>query len=256
MHISNTNQIRPSAIRTRMDDVYVVQLVSTGPQGTPRDTVAEVAVCRMFADGSDYDTVYNEGVALDPRDLGKEPLDYMLANHGMEPEDLYGGIPEDDVSRRLQEVLEGRDCTSYNVGNVFGRYLAFEPWDLTGEVTLLPSICARLPADLKGPVQDEASLIRKAYVSLCPEDPAGVGDGMRAIHLAQMATSVLMFLRGRGLFRSGMQAHDDVAQEQVHQRCQVDDRVDHEERDREEPGYAGDDEQQRDGGGEEQQPSE
>lgn len=184
-----------------MDDVYVVEVACTGPKGVPDDAVAEIAVCRVLADGSDFDTVYNDGIALDPLDLGKGPLDYMQENYGILPEELYAGSDIGRVVSDFQAVTFGRDCTSYDVGSVFGRHLSFEPWDATGNLTLLPSISVRLPRELRGPPRDEHVLIRRAYEALCPGDPAEVGDGMRALHLAQMASSVLMALRSRGLYR-------------------------------------------------------
>ncbi len=183
-----------------MDEVYVVEIAATGPKGAPNDSVAEVAVCRMDADGRDYDTVFSDSVALDPRDLGKESLDYLTDCYGIDPQDLYTGEDAKRVASRLQNVIYGRECTSYNVGNVFGKYLSFEPWDCTRELTILPSISMRLDRELKGTPEDEHELIRKAYDRLCPGDPACVGEGRRAIHLAQMATSVLMVLRTEGWF--------------------------------------------------------
>ena len=182
-----------------MDDAYVVQVAVTGPRGFPNDSVAEIAVCRVLADGSDFETVYCDGVFLDPRDLGKEPLDYMEGAYGIEPEDLYAGSPRERVVSDFQRIVFGRECTSYNVGAVFGKHLSYEPWNATGNVTLLPSISVRLPQELRGPKEEEHLLIRAAYDALCPGDPAEVGDGRRAIHLAQMSASVLAALRRDGL---------------------------------------------------------
>lgn len=178
----------------------VVEIASTGPAGYPADQVAEVAVCRI--EGTDFVTVYDDVVALDPLDLGKEPLDYMSEQYGIDVEDLYMGMPIDDVVSHVQDVLFGNECTSYDVGNVFGRYLSFEPWDATGNSELLPSLCARLPRELKGRPWEEHVKLREAYESLCPGDPADVGDGMHAGHLAQMASSVLLALREQGLYRA------------------------------------------------------
>lgn len=183
-----------------MDDVYVVEIATTGPKGMPKDTVAEVAVCRMLADGSDFDTVYDNLIMMDPRDLGKEGLDYLSENYGILPEELYAGESLDRVVSDLQKAVYGRECTAYNVGAVFGKYLNYEPWDCTRELTLLPSISMRLERELKGPPENEHELIRAAYTKLCPGDPACVGEGRRAVHLAQMATSVLMCLRRDGWF--------------------------------------------------------
>lgn len=182
-----------------MDDVYVVQIASTGPKGMPSEAVAEIAVCRMLADGSDFDTILSETVSIDPLDLGKDSLDWLSSSYGINPEDLYAGEDRDVVVKRVQEALYGKECTSYNVNNVFGKYLCFEPWDCTGELTLLPSVSGRLPAELRGPAEREHELIRLAYDSLCPGDPACVGKGSRAIQLAQMSASVMMALRTRGL---------------------------------------------------------
>lgn len=182
-----------------MDDVYVVELATTGPLGYPKDTVAEIAVCRMFSDGSDFETVYNDGVALDPMDLGKPSLDYMEENYGIEPEDLYAGSDADRVASDIQKIIFGKDCTAYNVGNVFGKYLSFEPWDCARNLTVMPSISIRLPPEFKGSPENEHILIRNAYRQICPGDPAEVGDGKRAIHLAQMAASILSTLRRNGL---------------------------------------------------------
>lgn len=183
-----------------MDEVYVTELVTTGNAGYPKDEVVEIAVCRMLADGSDFDLVYNDAVQLDPRDLGKDALDFLLSDCGMEPEELYAGEDQAEVARRLKDVLYGKECTAYNVGNVYGKYLCFEPWDMTRNATLLPSISMRLDPELKGPPEREHDLIVKAYETLCPGDPAQVGGGRRAIHLAQMAVSVLMGLRREGWF--------------------------------------------------------
>lgn len=218
-----------------MDDVYVVEVASTGPAGIPNDEVAEIAVCRVFSDGSDFDTVYNDGVALDPRDLGKEPLDFMHENFGIEPEDLYGGSPRERVASDFQKVVFGKECTSYNVGAVFGRYLSFEPWDSTRNLTLLPSISVRMPSDLRGPPDREHVLIKEAYDRLCPGDPVMIGGGRRAIHLAQMSASVLAVLRREGLFRSEPHLHDRDAEDDVGERYQVHDRVEDVERDRYHP---------------------
>lgn len=180
----------------------MVEIATTGPSGYPRDTVSEIAICRMLPDGSDFETVYNDGVALDPRDVGKASLDYMEESYGIVPEDLYAGSDIARVASDVQKIIFGKDCTAYNIGNVFGKYLSFEPWNCARNVTMLPSISVRLPSDLKGAPESEHILIRNAYESICPGDPAMVGEGRRAIHLVQMAASVLIALRRNGLARS------------------------------------------------------
>ena len=90
-----------------MDDVYVVEVAVTGPKGAPKDRVAEVAVCRVLSDGSDFETVYNDSVALDPLDLGKEPLDYMEANYGITPEH-FSALAENAMTSMKRVFLNDR----------------------------------------------------------------------------------------------------------------------------------------------------
>lgn len=184
-----------------MEEFYVVELALTGPKGAPKDGVAEIAVCRVLADGSDFETVYNDGIALDPLDLGKEPLDYMESNYGILPEELYEGSPEDRVVSDFQKLVFGKECTAYSVGNVFGKHLNYEPWDATRNLTLLPSLSVRLPPEYKGTPEEEHLQIRRAYEALCPGDPAGVGAGGHAVDLAQMAASIGARLRRDGMYR-------------------------------------------------------
>ena len=182
-----------------MDDVYIVEIASTGNDGMPKDTVAEVAVCRMFSDGSDFETVYYGRIALDPRDLGKESLDHLATVYGIEPEGLYMGDPEEMVVKGLQDAFFGKECTSFDVNFTFGRFLCFEPWDTTGELTLLPSYSVRLDRDLRNPPEGEYA-IPYAYSRMCPDDPAGVGEGRTALDLAQMSASMMCVLRRNGFF--------------------------------------------------------
>ena len=86
-----------------MDEVYVVEVSTTGPKGAPADAVAQIAVCRMLPDGSDFDTVYDATVAMDPKDLGKESLDHLSGCFGINPEDLYLG---EDLNRVVGDVQE------------------------------------------------------------------------------------------------------------------------------------------------------
>ena len=182
-----------------MDDVYIVEIAATGPRGMPNDTVAQVAVCRMYADGSDYDTVFEGHLALDPKDLGKDSLDFLESEYGITAEDLYAGDDPKTVVERFQSLVFGRECTSYDVKWTFGKFLCFEPWDTTRELTLLPSYSVRLDRSIREP-EEGKNPIRKAYEATCPGDPLSVGPGNGAFELAQMSAGVMMELRKAGYF--------------------------------------------------------
>lgn len=182
-----------------MDEVYVVEIVPTGARGMPYDAVAEVGVCRMFPEGNDYETVFDGRVSMDPLDIGKDSLDFLSDEFGIGASDLYMGDDRDSVVKGLQDRIFGRECTSFDVRFTFGKFLCFEPWDTTRELTLLPSYSIRLPTEVRNPPEGKSPL-EYAYEKFCPGDPANVGESRHAVDLAQISVSLMMLLRREGLF--------------------------------------------------------
>ena len=189
-----------------MVDIHVVEIAATGARGMPADAVAEVAVCLLPADGSEFETVFWGRVALDPLDIGKEALDHLESEYGITAESLYAGDPEEEVSKCFQEAIYGRECCSYDVGFTFGRFLSFEPWDTAREVEVLPSYHLMLPDTVKG--DSVASSISAAYSAMFPDDDAGILGEQGALKLAQMSASIVQRLREEGLYRSFMRIID------------------------------------------------
>ncbi|MBE6528618.1 MAG: hypothetical protein E7Z64_05600 [Thermoplasmata archaeon] len=175
-----------------MDDVYIVECAVTGPSGFPADRVVEVAVCRMFKDGTDFDTIYDSFIFADPLDLGKDSLDYLQDNYGITAETLYSAPSESEVVKEVLAKLKDKECTSFNVNFTFGRFLCVEPWDLNGELTLFPSIASRLPMEY-------SKTLRDAYDYVTPGNPMDV-KGDTAMDRCLMSTSIMMKLRQTGYF--------------------------------------------------------
>jgi len=189
-----------------MDDLYVVEIAATGTKGLPADAVAEVAVCRLPGDGSEFETVFWGRVMLDPLDIGKEALDHLESVYGITAESLYAGDPEEEVSKGLQEAIYGKECCSYDVGFTFGRFLSFEPWDTAREVEVMPSYHLMLPDTVKG--DSAASSIAAAYDAMFPGDDAGILEESGALRLAQMSAAIVQRLREEGLYRTLMRMTD------------------------------------------------
>jgi hypothetical protein len=189
-----------------MDDLYVVEIAATGAKGLPADAVAEVAVCRLPGDGSEFETVFWGRVMLDPLDIGKEALDHLESVYGITAESLYAGDPEEEVSKGLQEAIYGKECCSYDVGFTFGRFLSFEPWDTAREVEVMPSYHLMLPDTVKG--DSAASSIAAAYDAMFPGDDAGILEESGALRLAQMSAAIVQRLREEGLYRTLMRMTD------------------------------------------------
>jgi hypothetical protein len=184
-----------------VSELYAVEINGDGDAGYPHNVVAEIGICRVDLGSEDFDTVYHDVVRLDPLDIGKASLDWISAASGMDARELYFGSPAVEIAAHVRDVLAGGDVACFDIGEVFGKYLLYEPWDLTHEVSVMPSVSLRIPRNAI-PVQGTMlnDRIGYAYSVLCPGDPAGVGKGRRALHLAQMTSEIIIMLRSHGLY--------------------------------------------------------
>ena len=189
---------------TGMDEVYVVDVSTTGGFGFPRDAVFQVAVCRVERGKEDFETVLSRNVGMDPMDVGKDSLDYMTEAYGLGADVLYAGDPLIEVVGNVRECLRGKECTAFDVGTVFGRFLCVEPWDLNGTMSILPAVSLRLPKELRGSPSN-------AYSAMYPDDRFCIGDGREATDRASMTSAVLIRLMELGLYRSVTVEHDGPA---------------------------------------------
>ena len=180
-----------------MDEVYIVEVAVTGESGFPKDAVVQIAICRMEADGSDYDTVYEDNIALDPKDVGHDALTRLEEVYGITAEILYMGEDRSEVISRVTSILKGHDCASFSK-MTFSKFLCYEPWDLNCEVTFLPAISLLIPRDMLG--DTDPNSLHNVYGRLCPGDPAGVGEGRSAMDMAQMSACVAMAMRRKGFY--------------------------------------------------------
>lgn len=181
--------------------IYVVETITSGAQGYPYDEVLAIGVCAVDLETGDFDSVYDAVIQKEPKYLGKVKLDYAEA-HGLNVAQLYTGIPEAQVAKEFKEVIRGKYVTSYDIRQEFTRYLTNAPWDITLEATIMPSISNRQPISFrcKDP-EDEPDIICKAYRRMFKrQDPANVGRNRGALELAQMASCIMMNLRGRGKY--------------------------------------------------------
>ncbi|MCL2148100.1 MAG: hypothetical protein FWH47_02025 [Methanomassiliicoccaceae archaeon] len=183
------------------DEIFVVQALATGPDGFPYDEIADLAICRVDLDRGEYRTVYHNVIYYDPKRLGKKKLDYLLGICGLSAEEIYAGDPEEKVAEDVASIIDGKDIAAFDGKQEFGRYMTFDPWDITYRSSVMPSVSSKMPISLKcrSPA-DEPVTIRKAYRRLLKGDPACVGTGRRAIHLAQMTSELMIYMRGKGKY--------------------------------------------------------
>ncbi|AIZ56561.1 hypothetical protein Mpt1_c06760 [Candidatus Methanoplasma termitum] len=183
------------------DDIFVIQALPTGPDGYPYDEIADIAICKVDLKSGTYQTVYHNIISYDPKQLGKKKLDYLAAVGKIYAEDLYAGDPEKKVTGEVSQMIEGNNVAAYDGKHEFGRYMTYGNWGLTHRTSIMPSVSAKMPISLKCRFpSDEPITIRKAYRRLLRNDPACIGTGRRAIHLAQMTSELMIHMRGKGKY--------------------------------------------------------
>lgn len=175
-------------------DVCVVQVVSDGPEGFPKDEVADIGICGIDLDTMEAESIYSMFISYDDTILTDEKKEY-LAGNGISVDELKKGAPIGTVCADVKRLLSGRSAASFDIRNVFYRYMVNEPWDLTREVFVMPSVCSRLPRSLNLSPTEENLAIRNAYHAMFSDDIMDVGDGKRALDHALMSSAILMELR-------------------------------------------------------------
>jgi len=177
-------------------EVYVIQVISDGPMGFPDDEIVQIGITAVDIGHSDVESVYLSTILSDPDQLSEEKKDYLRTYTSLSDDDLRKGIPLDEVYKEVKSLLFGSDATSFNITNTFTKYLINEPWDLTHEVTIMPSVGSRLPSDLySADASKEKGSIIEAYNRIFPDDPNGIGSAETALDLALRTSYILLFLR-------------------------------------------------------------
>lgn len=181
--------------------MYVIEVNADGDKGYPDNIVVEVGVCKVDLDRMDFDSIYNDIILLNPVDMGKTSLDWLTDTAGIDVRELYLGTPQEEVVSNVKELLKGNEVACFDVGVTFGRFLLYEPWDFTKEITVMSSISSRIPSNASPIVKTNLQeRIGYAYSKLCPDDLANIGKGRRALHLAQMTSEIVIKLRKNGLY--------------------------------------------------------
>jgi len=181
-------------------DVCVLELNTSGPKGFPDDEVVEIGICGVDLTGMSTENLYFARIRYDTSSWSEEKKEYTK-RWGITLCDIENGVPADTVCREVKRILQGRSVASYDIRNVFYRYMVNEPWDLTKEVTTMPSVSSRLPASHRRNVpSDENVHIRNSYSRMFGDDPMNVGNGKSALDAALMTSAILIELRKSGRY--------------------------------------------------------
>lgn len=184
------------------EDLFVVQVISTGPDGYPRDGVAEVGIASVDLSSGEVRSVYQNRVRHGPGALDEAKVQYLEENSCLRPSDLADADPADVVAAEVRNILKGRTVTSFDVANVFLRYMIPNPWDITHEFSIMPAVSSRMPYSLKcrSPSEENRAIV-KAYSSVFgDEGPLGKPKSVTALDLSLMTAYLTHHLRRQGRY--------------------------------------------------------
>ena len=183
-----------------MSEITVVQVITGGDRGFPYDSIVQIGYITVDTGTRELGGGELVTIRSDRDDWPQKVREYV--GDRITDEELADGLEKDDAVAKVKKDLKGRDATSFEISNTFGRYLSFEPWDLTLETSILPSISFRMPSTVRGMDTSRENLfIDRAYTRYLPDDPLGLGGSRRnALDYARESAMLLLFLREKGLY--------------------------------------------------------
>lgn len=180
------------------EEVFVVQVVTDGDFGFPRDRVCEIGICKVDLEKATVESVYSARTLLEPGSFMKKQKAYFEETSGESIDVLMDGTPLEYIVKDVKALLQGRTVTSFDVSFTIKKFLINEPWDISKEMTIMGSGGRGIPASVMGDMpKNENMAIYNAYKALFPEDQMCIGDGRTALDLALKSSFLL--LRARGL---------------------------------------------------------
>lgn len=179
-------------------DVFVVQIIADGDRGFPDDEVVQIGICAVDLRNEEVESSYFQTIRID--DMPPDKKDF-IGKTDVTEYDVSRRISTECAAAEVKGLLAGSEVTSFDISNVFNRYMIYEPWDLTHEVTILPSVRSRLPHNLHSPDHSmENQMIVASYDSIFPDDAFAIGDGRTALDLALRTSYILIALRKNELY--------------------------------------------------------
>lgn len=177
-----------------MTEIFVLDTETTGLEGAVAgDAVVEIGIARVDLDGGE---VVPEFGRIVHQDLTPAQRDAWVFSHtDLTVKDVESSPWTVDRMRSLLRDYEGATFTAYNIGFDFGRFLRWSPWEFNP--TLAPCIMEEVAHELNG---GRWMTAQSAYDLLCPDNPAGVPDGLeehRAVSDAVLEGHILLGLCGR-----------------------------------------------------------
>lgn len=175
---------------------YIVEALTDGDYGFPLDRIAEIGICRVDLDTKDVESMYCSRIRLEEGSFTAKQRDFLENHSGIKVSELADAPESDTVIEEVAGLLSGKTVTSFDIGMTVNKFLAFEPWCLTHEMTVMSSVGATVPEEIKGPdPDDERSAIRHAYDALYPNDVPAAREGETALDMAIRTAFIMLGIR-------------------------------------------------------------
>jgi DNA polymerase-3 subunit epsilon len=185
-------------------EVFIIDTETTGLDGSPRDKVVDIAICKATLNKGKVETVYSSLVGHDTSLWDDEQKNaWIFGNSDLTLEMVDTAPPENDVVNEVTKILKGNNVTSFNYAYDFDKFLYREPWNLRSKI--IPFRCIMLASKnvckLPGLYEEyKWPKLEEAYSIIVKDDPAGIHGVQkhRALSDALMASYILLKLYGNG----------------------------------------------------------
>ncbi|MCL1905336.1 MAG: 3'-5' exonuclease [Methanomassiliicoccaceae archaeon] len=185
-------------------EVYIIDTETTGLNGAPEDKVVDIAICKVALGENSVENVYSSVVGHDTSKWNEKlKRSWIFENTDMTLEMVNGATPESEVVKKVTEILNGKNVTSFNFSFDFDKFLYRGPWSLRGRI--IPFRCIMLASrdvcKLPGLYEEyKWPKLEEAYGMIVKGDPADIKGTQthRALSDAVMASHVLLELHRTG----------------------------------------------------------
>ncbi len=188
------------------DEIYILDIETTGLEGAPKDLVVDVGICRVSLRRGSVEDVYSSVLGYDVdswNDYYKEA--WIFQNTDLTLKMVAEAPPAREVIKDVRRILRNRKVTAYNISYDMDKFLFQEPWDMKGEFTLCNDIMLAATPVCKVPNEYYGRKYRYpkldvAYSKIVEGDPANIHgvQSHRALSDARMASYVMV-----QMFRNG-----------------------------------------------------
>ena len=192
------------------NEIYVIDTETTGLERS--DLVVEVGICKVNTADCSVKDVYSSVVGYDVSKWDKPKKNaWIFSNSDLKLDDVKNAKKYIEVVNDIKGILFGKNVTAYNISFDFGKFLQYDPWNLTksgirlrGCLMLAADYIDEIPRSIENDDFRSWPKLDVAYSVLCPDDPADIKGEQthRALSDARMASHILLKMTEMGYYPS------------------------------------------------------